>query len=401
MPYFRYKAKDQNKLDDEGIIQAASENVAANILTDQGYTILKLEEEKPTPWERFLSLFNRVKSKDLVIFTRQLAVIISATIPLVKGLRIIVKQTENTTLKEIISEAADDVEGGAKLSSALSRHPEVFSDFFINIVRSGETSGKLDEVLNFLADQQERDYDLQTKIKGEMFYPAFILVSLFIVGILMMVKVVPELTKVVAESGVEMPLATKMLIATSDFLVSFWWTLILAAVFLVVGYNYARHTEKGRHILDNLKLKIPVLGPLFQKVVFVRFASSLNTLNAGGVPLTRSLYIVSDVVDNYVYRDIILETAKEVEDGNSVASVFTQSALVPPMVSQMLSLGEKTGRIDEILAKIAQFYSREVENGISALVKLIEPIILLIIGLAVGVMIAAIILPIYSVASGV
>jgi len=328
-----------------------------------------------------------------------LSVIVSATIPLVQGLRILVNQTESPVLKTVISEVADDVEGGAKLSAALARHPNVFDGFFVNIIKSGETSGKLDEVLNYLADQKEKDYDLMSKIRGAMIYPIFIVGGLVVVGGLMMIFVIPQLTSVLKETGVDLPLSTKILIAVSDFFVNFWWLLLLFVGFIAVLFRLAIKTNSGRWYWDLLKLRLPIFGKMFQEIILVRFTRSLYTLVTGGVSLTKSLEIVSDVVSNSVYQELIRETAREVEDGNSMASVFLQSKEVPPMVSQMLNLGEKTGRVDEILEKLANFYSREVSNMVANLVTLLEPLIMMLMGVAVGVLVSAIILPMYNLAA--
>ncbi|MFA6410904.1 MAG: type II secretion system F family protein, partial [Candidatus Buchananbacteria bacterium] len=298
MPYFRYKAQEQYGEINEGMVQAASQDVAAEMLADQNLTILSLTEEKIGFFERSLKILNRVKIKDLVIFSRQLSVIVSATIPLVQGLKILISQTESPVLKTVISEVADDVEGGAKLSAALSRHPEIFSDFFINIIRSGETSGKLDEVLNYLADQQEKDYDLSSKIKGAMIYPAFIVTGLLVVGTVMMIFVIPQLTSVLQETGAELPLSTKLLIGVSDFLKTYWWALGIGLLALAGGLKIFVKTKTGKYFSDSLRLKLPIFGKLYQKIILVRFTRSLYTLTTGGVALTRSLDIVSDVVGN-------------------------------------------------------------------------------------------------------
>ncbi len=399
MPYYRYKARNIANQEVNGMIQAASLDTAGSLLVDEGLTIVSLDEEQTGFWERSLRFFNRVSSKDLVIFSRQLSVIVSATIPLVQGLRILISQTESAALKAVISEVADDVEGGAKLSAALGRHPEVFSDFFINIIRSGETSGKLDEVLGFLADQQEKDYDLLSKIRGALIYPAFIVTGLVVVGALMMVMVVPQLTAVLTESGAQLPLSTRILISVSDFLVDSWWLLLFGLLGLIAGFRVAITTPRGRYYWDTFRLSVPVFGKLQQRIVFVRFSRSLYTLLTGGVALPKSLEIVASVVGNVVYRDLILETVKEVEDGNPIASVFSRSKRVPMMVSQMMNLGEKTGRLDDILEKLGGFFSREVDNTVTNLVTLLEPAVMVLMGIGVGLMVSAIILPMYNLAA--
>ena len=232
-----------------------------------------------------------------------------------------------------------------------------------------------------------------------MIYPVFIIGGLLVVGTLMMIFVIPQLTSVLTETGVELPTSTKILIGTSNFFSEFWWLLFGVAVASVVGIRVLIKTPKGRFYWDTLTLRIPVFGKLFQKIILVRFARSLHTLTTGGVALTKSLEITADVVGNAVYRQIILQTVAEVEDGNSIATVFLRSKHVPVMVSQMLNLGEKTGRIDDILDKLANFYSRDVNNMVANLVTLLEPLIMVLMGVAVGGLVSAIILPMYNLAS--
>ncbi len=399
MPYFRYKVKDKSGSTLSGLIQSVSSSIAADILSDQGLTLISLQEEKAKDWNSSLKFLNRVGIKDLVIFSRQLSVIISATIPLVQGLRILVTQTENPSLRAVISEIADDVEGGAKFSASLSRHPHVFNDFFVNIVKSGETSGKLDEVLNYLADQQEKDYDLISKIRGAMIYPAFIISGLIIVAALMMIFVIPQLTSILMETGTDLPVSTKILINSSNFLSTYWWLLLIVLVVFFISIRLLISTSRGAYYWDTLKLKWPIFGKLYQKIVLIRFCRSLHTLITGGVSLTRSLDIVSDVVGNETYKKIIKETKLEVEDGNSIVTVFLRSKEVPIIVSQMLKIGEKTGRIDEILDKLSSFYSREVDNMVTNLTTIIEPLIMIFMGVAVGILVAAVILPMYNLAA--
>lgn len=402
MPFFDYIAVNEDCEEITGVVDSANSDVALETLTDQGFLVLSMKErveKKGIATE--IKIFQRVKVKDVVIFTRQLAVMISATLPVVQALRILVNQIESRTLKIIVSEVADSVDGGARLSEALNRHPKVFSTFYVSMVRSGETAGKLDQVLNYLADQQEKDYDLISKTRGAMIYPAFILFGLIAVGFVMMVFVVPKLTEVLKESGGELPMTTNMLIATSGFFSQFWWLFIIGAIGLVAGIRYYRKTSAGKKHIDFIILKTPIFGPLiFQKMYLVRFTRSLSTLLTGGVSLTEALKITADIVGNEVYKSAIKQTIEEVEDGNSIATVFKSSPVVPNMVAQMLAVGEQTGRLDTVLNKLSDFYSREVDNAVSNLVTLIEPLILMMMGLAVGVMVAAILLPMYNLAAG-
>lgn len=399
MSFFQYRARNSRGEIVQGSVDAPSENVASSILVDRGLIILSLVEKEKSSLNLDLPFLNRIKNKDVVVFSRQLAVMASASVPIVQALKILVNQTHNPRLKVIISEVADEVDGGAKLSQALGRYRKVFSDFYVAMIRSGETSGKLDEVLNYLADQQEKDYDLTSKIKGAMIYPVFIMGGLTVVAVVMMVFVVPKLTGIIAESGAELPLATRILILVSDFMKNFWYILI--GVLGGGGFTLFKLTRQGpgKVLYDRMKLKVPIFGKLWQRIYLVRMTRSLSTLIVGGVPLTAALEVVADVVGNDLYSTLIKQTIKEVEDGNSVATLFLKSKEVPPMVSQMMSVGEQTGRLEHILAKITDFYAREIENLVSNMVSLIEPLIMVLMGVGVGLMVAAIILPMYQLAS--
>lgn len=402
MSVFDYKAKDREGNTILGIVEAPNDTVANDILKEKDLIILSLSERRRS---RLLQLsipfLNRVKSRDVVIFARQLSVLMSATVPIVQALRVLTRQTENVNLKIIVSEIADEVDGGAKLSSVLARYPHIFTNFFIHMIRSGETTGRLDETLTYLADQEERDYELQSRIRGSLMYPAFILSGILIVGVIMMIFVIPNLTSILLESEVKLPLTTRVLIAVSSFLATKWWVLLILLAALIVGIRFLLNLPGGKRRFDSVKLQLPIFGGIFRRVAITRFAQSLSTLLSSGVPLTRSLEIVSEVVDNAVYRDLTLATIKEVEDGNPIATVYSQSRFVPALLSQMMSVGEQTGRLDQILSKFSTFSAREVENDVRNLVTLIEPMMLMIMGIAVGVLVSAILLPIYNISTAI
>jgi type IV pilus assembly protein PilC len=399
MPIFKYKAIDKDNKNVEGLIETTNDSVAAEILQEKEFTVISITEKAVKKQLGFMKALNRVKQKDLVIFSRQFAVMVSANVVLVQALRILVDQTENLTLKMIISEIADEVDAGSRLSESFGKRPKIFSDFYINVIKSGETSGKLDEVLNYLADEMEKDYDMMSKIKGAMIYPAFVLFGLGVVGVVMMVFVVPKLTSILTETGGELPFATKLLIGTSGFMTKYWWLLIIMLIGSFLGIRAYLKTETGKKQFDYITLKLPIFGKLLQRIYLVRLTRSMNTLIVGGVTITKSLRIVADVVGNETYRHLIKETSKAVEDGESISSVFITSNEIPKMVSQMMSIGERTGKLDIILERITDFYSREVKNIIDNLMSLMEPIIMVIMGIAVGIMVAAIILPMYNMAN--
>ena len=399
MSIFKYKAIDEDKNIVSGLAEAASEDLAAESLQENGLSIISLKEKSKAAGLNFDFILNRVKIKDIVVFSRQFSVMTSANVTVVQALKILIDQTENVKLKMIISEVAYEVDGGSRLSDALAKRPNIFSNFYVSVIRSGETSGRLDEVLNYLADEMEKDYDMMSKIKGAMIYPAFVLSGLGVVGTVMMVFVVPKLTSILTESGGELPMSTKILIATSGFLTNYWWLLIIIIAGLFTGIRFYIKKPQGLRAFDALKLRLPIFGKLFQRIYLVRFTRSLNTLIVGGVAITDGLRITAEVVNNEIYKELINETVKEVEDGNSISSVFIDSKEVPKMVSQMMSIGEKTGKLDIVLERISQFYAREVSNIIANLMTLMEPIIMVIMGVAVGIMVAAIILPMYNMAN--
>lgn len=402
MPVYDYKAKDRDGATITGAVEAPNEVVAQDTLKEKELIVVNLTERKRTTlFQSSLGFFNRVPKKDVVLFARQLAVMISATVPIVQALRILVKQTSNITFKIIISEIADEVDGGAKLSASLARYPQAFSDFFIHMIRSGETTGKLDETLNYLADQQEKDYDLESKIRGAMIYPGFILSAMVVIGALMMIFVIPKLTDALQAGGAQLPLATRVLIGASTFLKNFWWLIIgLAGVIIALLRLYLR-TPTGRRQFDTLKFHLPVFGNIFQKIYLVRFSRSFSTLIASGIPVTKALEIVADVIGNVIYKELTLSTIQEVEAGNSIATILVQNKIVPAMLPQMMIVGEQTGKLDLILDKLAAFYSKELENLVANLVSIIEPLILVIMGGAVAVIVMAILLPLYNLSNAI
>ncbi len=259
------------------------------------------------------------------------------------------------------------------------------------MIRAGETTGRLDKVLEYLAEQKEKDYNLRSRIRGAMIYPAFILGTMVVIGVVMMVYVVPKLADIITQGGGEIPLTTKILLGTSSLLVDFWWLLLIFVVYI--------KTTQGRYYYDLLKIKLPVLGKLYRRVLLTRFSMSLSNLLASGVPVTKSLQIVADIVDNSVYYELIQKTIIEVESGNSIASVFMHDKHVPPIVSQMMSIGEETGKIDGILLKLADFYTKQVENAINSLTSIIEPLVIIFLGLGAALIVTGILTPMYNATS--
>lgn len=400
MAIFNYKARDKKGRLVDGMVDAISQEAVANLLSEKDLAVIDISKRNVADLENYkVNFFRKVKQKDLVFFFRQLSVMIDANMPIVRSLKILTRQTANTYFKAIISSVADEVDGGAKLSEAMEDFPDVFGNFYVNMIASGETSGRLSEVMGYLADQQEKDYDLKSKIRGAMIYPAFIVGGLIVVGILVMVFVVPQLTGILQESGVKLPLSTRILIGVSGFFRNYWWQIAIVIVALFSGIVFYVKSGRGRHIFDSLKLKIPIFGKMFQIIYLVRITRSFSTLLKGGVPAAKSLEVVREVVDNNVYKVVLEQTKKDVEEGNAISESLMSTPYIPMIVSQMIDVGEETGHLDDVLDKITDFYSREIDNQVRNLSVLIEPIIMIILGIGIGGFVAAVILPMWQLSS--
>lgn len=397
---FTYQARDEAGKSKSGTVEAATELEASQIIQQHGLTVISVAPIAGgiNSLNR-IKVFDRVSPKEIVLFSRQLATLINAKVPIVQALNILVTQVTSDKLKSTIGEISQRVENGDSLSSAMVRYPKIFSGLYVNLVRAGELSGTMDESLGYLADQLEKDYDLRSKIIGAMTYPAFIFSALVVVGFLMFLFVLPPLVGVLQESQVELPITTRILIGVTGILQSYWWLILGLMIGAGVGIRWYKNTAGGAYVLDLIKIKAPVFGALFKKIYMARFARNLSTLIAGGIPIVKALESVADIVGNVIYRDIILEAANQVRNGKSIASALTSHTEFPPIVAQMVQIGESTGRLHEIMSKLAMFYEKEVDGVLKILTTLLEPIIMMLLGLAVAVMVAGILLPIYNLAS--
>jgi len=392
---FRYEALDNQGAKTTGLVEADNSQEADSLLKDNGLILVSLEVANIKKGLS-LSFLERISMKDIVIFARQFSIMISAGVPMVQSLRILVNQTENKKFKKVIGEIGDEVEGGAALSDSLSKRPKIFSNFFVSVVRSGERSGKLDDVLDYLADEISKDYDMEAKIKGAMIYPTVVIIGMVIIGIVMMVFVLPKMMDILTETGTTLPLPTRILIGASNFIIHYWWIVVMIIVGIIMGIRAILRTPSGRYAWDSITLHLPIFGKLFQKILLVRFCRSMNTLLLGGVSIENSLAIAGDVVSNKVYQKLVQQTIKEVEDGNSISTIFLDSPLVPKMVSHMMQVGEGTGKLDAVFTKISEFYNREIDNALANIMSLMGPLIMIILGIGVGVMVAAVIMPMYT-----
>ncbi len=394
---FVYTAKTDKNEVSSGKVQAQNEKQAINNLQKQGLFVLELKAEHAEITQKISFNFRRkVSLKDKIIFTKQLAMMVKGGLPLVEALNALQEQTENQIFHEAINEITDEVRGGIALSKALEKHPKIFPKLYVSVTASGEQSGKLDQVLERLADQLQKDYDLITKVKAAITYPIVIVCALLGVVVLMLVFVVPQLKGIFSEMGVQLPIFTRILLGTSDFVVRFWYIVIIVIIGLYLAIRYWGKTPGGRLSIDTFKIKVPIFGQLSRKIYMARFTRTMATLVSSGLPMLGILETVKEVVGNQVYKMAFEGISLDVESGVTLSVALRKQKIFPPMISQMVAVGEKSGKIDEILLHLANFYDKEVEASTSALASMIEPILIVIIGAGVGAAIAAVILPIYS-----
>lgn len=395
---FSYKVKTQAGEFTQGNIDALDENMAVDILHGKGYIVVSL-----TPLVKgiFHSNLNKIFSgpgvKDVVMFTRQLSTLVDADMPIAEGLRALARQVEKTTFKKIITEVSESVEAGSSLSSALSKYPKLFSSFYIKLVQSGEVTGKLHDSLLYLAGYLERSQSINSKIRGALAYPAFVIFAMVVVGTIMTVYVLPQLLTIFKDIGVkDLPLTTRILIWVTDFInKNIYYLIIMTLVFIYTGWLYIR-TPSGKAWLDNLKINIPTLGAVIKSLYLARIAESLSTLIKAGISILDALRITSELVGNENYRKIMLATEDSVRGGGSISEILDKYEEMPPLFTSMTTIGEKTGKLDFMLDHLSKFYRSESDNTIENISQLIEPILILILGFGVAILVASILLPIYS-----
>ncbi len=402
---FEYQARTPKGEIQSGTVETSSYEAAVDILQRHKLIVTNLrsvEESRGFIGKVEIPLFiKRVSLRDVSVFSRQLATLFSSEVPLVESLRTMGNQVDNPRFKEKILKISDDVDSGTAFSKALSKYPEIFSTLYISMIRAGEVSGKLSETLEYLANHYEREYDLMGKIKGAMYYPAFIFVSLIVVMILMLVFVIPSLTKVLEESGQNLPMSTRVIVSVTNFLRLRGWILLILLSIGFVFFLRWKKGKKGKKIWDRYMLMIPVFGKIFREISLSRFSGNLSTLIRGGLPISRAMEVTADVVGNETYKDIILEAEEGIRRGEFMSATFKMRKEVPPLVTQMILVGEKTGKLSFVLENLAKFYQKEVDRMTENLVSLVEPLMIIVLGLAVGFVVVGIIMPIYQLAGSV
>lgn len=400
---YKYEALDQNSKPASGVVNAVSEDAAIAALQRRGLTITSLAGQGGGSFleqMQQVQLFGGVKGRDLVLLSRQIATLFEAQVSALRIFRLLAEQAEKPVLRQVLTEISDDLQGGNSISKSLSKHPKVFSDFYVNMVRAGEESGKLDQTFLYLADYIDRTYELTSKAKNALIYPAFILLTFITVMILMLTVVIPKIGSILSDSGQALPVYTQIILGLSSFLVQYGIFLLIGII--IGGYFLFRYaqTPAGKLAFSRSQLSVPYVGELYRKLYLARIADNMHVMLSSGIPAVRALEITADVVESDVYERILREAIEGVKGGQPLSQVLgAHPDEVPSIFVQMVQIGEETGQMGNILDRLATFYNREVSAAVDTLVSLIEPV--LIVGLAVGVgfLLASVLLPIYNTAS--
>lgn len=398
MPVFNYIATDSNGGRRTGFVDARTEELALSLLKNQGLYVMSLAEKRTNLFDELVN-FRGVPEGEIVNFTRQFSTMISAGLPLSRALEVMSEQTNNKKLKAVLLDVLRDVEGGSPLSASMGRYPKVFNRTYQALIRAGESSGKLDEILKKLATNMEEQRELISKFKAAMIYPTIVFLAMIGVFVLMMVFVIPKLASMYESLNIELPLMTKMMISFSKLFTEKIYLVFGAAIAAFFGYRSFAKSEGGKEFKSYLAFKLPIFGSINRQKELTQFASTLSLLIASAVPIVESLKIVSEVLGNKVFREAALEAAARVEKGNPLSEYFRLNKNFPPMFSQMASVGEETGGLDNALQKVSEYFSTEVDHAVKGLSAALEPLILIMLGGMVGLLIISIITPIYKITS--
>lgn len=396
MPFYLYKAFSPEGKEVRGTVEGASEDQAVRLLKDKQLVVVSLSQTGDTPLSGVMARLQRVGFTDIVNFTRQLSTMITAGLSLPQALSILREQTTNQEFAKVLADIEHQIVGGGNLADALSKYPSYFSSIYISLIRAGESSGLMDKVLTRLAETMESQREFRSKVQGAMIYPAIIVVGMIIVSGVMMVVVVPKLTDLYKDFGISLPLTTQILISVSNFVIRFWWLMIMGTVGAVIGFNRWKATPTGEKIIDTYILKIPVFGNLQTKIILVEFTRTLSMLLSAGIHILDALKILKNSLGNVLFREAIDDIGKKVEKGFTLGDTFRAHKEFPAIVSQMMKVGEETGKMDETLLKLSIYFQSETENLVKGLTTAIEPIIMVFLGLGVGFIVISVITPIYN-----
>ncbi len=400
MALFKYSALDEQGNERHGTIDAVNMDIAIAALQRRGLVLSGIDPaESSSLFGKRIALFDRVTNADVVMLSRQVTTLFEAQVSALRAFRLLAAEARTPALGEKLTAVGNDLQSGSSISAALSKHPEVFSAFYVNMVRAGEESGKLDETFAFLADYLDRNYELNQKARNALVYPAFIMLTFIVVMVLMMTLVIPNLANMLSEVGQDIPVYTKIVIGMSQFISRY---ILLIIILLVIGgfflFRFSR-TKAGGEMLSRARLETPAIGGIYKKIFLSRLADNLSTMLRSGIQVLRGLEITGSVVGDPVYQKILAETASDVKGGLPLSEAFRKHPEIPGIVVAMVKIGEETGNMGKILETMARFYRREVNNAVDTLVGLIEPLMIVVLALGVAILLASVLLPIYNIAS--
>lgn len=401
MALFSYTVVDKGGQQVTGTIEALNQGLAVQALQSRGYLVAEVREQnsRGSGIHMKIRLTNKPPMRQLVIMTRQLATLFESQISALKVFMLMSESTDNEILKEALAGVAADIKAGTAITQAMQKFPNVFSKFYIGMVRAGSESGTLSDTFIYLADYLERQYELTSKTKNALIYPSFVIATFVGVMIMMLTIVIPRLGEIILESGQDVPLYTQLVLGLSSFFVSYGWVMLFL---LLVGafalWRYLRNPS-GRMMLDKVRLRVPILGPMFTKLYLARIADNLNTMLSSGIPVLRALEITAEVVGNKTFENIITQSTVDVKGGRTIASAFARHPEMPTIMVQMIRVGEETGSLGAILKTLARFYKREVDTAVDALIGLIEPVLIILLAIGVGFLLTAVLMPIYNLSS--
>jgi type IV pilus assembly protein PilC len=399
MNRFNYKAKDKEGRLVTGEVEAGTLDQAARLVRSKGLYIISLNAKIDSPLNFIKRMKDRVTPSDVATFTRQLSTMINAGLPITEALLILRSQSKGS-MQKIVAQLLADVEAGESLSSSLERHPKIFSKTYMALVKSGEVGGVMDAVLARLADNLERQQEFSGKVKGALIYPVVIIIGMLIVSVVMMIFVIPRLLSLYADFNAKLPLPTLILIGISNFFIQFWWIILIIIGFSAYFFSLYNSTPLGRRHIDSLKFKIPVFGDLQRQIVLTELTRTLSLMVGAGVPILEALNITSEVVSSPIVSDALKDSAKQVERGFPIAYSFGRHPEAFPFIlSQMVAVGEETGKMDDVLTKVSHIFEVESDEKVKGLTAAIEPMVMVLLGLGVGFLVIAVILPIYNLTS--
>lgn len=400
---FSYKAIDQNNVKREGTVEASNIDSAIATVQKRGYTVISIDpvEEKTQLLNLEIKWFQRISNKEVVILSRQLATLFDAQVSALRIFRLLGAEAENPQMRVVLNDIGDDLQAGSSISRALAAHPDVFSAFYINMVKSGEEAGSLERSFNYLADYLDRTYQVVTKARNALIYPAFVVGVFILVMGLMLTMVIPRISQILLDSGQELPIYTKIVIGISSFVTDFVGIIVLLLSIGGVFFWRFVKTPVGRRAYDEFKISIPYIGDLYRKLYLTRICDNLATMLQSGISMVQALEVTAEVVDNAVYKEILENTLLEVKGGRSFADAISEYPEIPGVLSQMAKVGEETGNLSAIMKTLAAFYIREVNNAVDTLIGLIEPAMIVLLGLGVGVLLASVLLPIYNMTASI